>query len=126
MQVSPQQLGALDIVPPIQLLIDTMRAIGRTPHGQQQHVLARSLLKRKRDGDTASLPRHVGLDTKDLLHCLCRSLEVPMERTSHPPLSIVLAGNVKCVLAAEVLELVADVLENQLIDLVALDRKSVV
>lgn len=45
MQVRSQQLRALDVVPPIQLLVNTVRRIRRAAHGQQQHVLPRRLLE---------------------------------------------------------------------------------
>lgn len=44
-EVSAQQLSSLDIVPPIQLLVDGVSGIGRAAHRKQQDVLAGGLLE---------------------------------------------------------------------------------
>lgn len=53
MQISAQQLGALDVIAAIEFLVDAVRGVGRAAHGQQEHVLARGLLEREGYGDAA-------------------------------------------------------------------------
>lgn len=53
-EVGSQQLDALDIVALIQLLVDGVSTIGGAAHGQQQHILASSLLEREGNRDTVS------------------------------------------------------------------------
>ena len=52
MQISAQQLRALDVVAPVQLLVDGVRRVGRAAHGEQEDVFARGLLEGEGDGYT--------------------------------------------------------------------------
>ena len=93
MQIRAQQLRALDIIPSIQFLINTVCRIRATPHRQQQDILARRLLERDSHGDTAAFPRHIRLGAEDLLHGLGGGAEIPVFGRSDPPLAVVLAGD---------------------------------
>lgn len=51
-QVRAKQLDAFDIVLLVELLVDGVSAVGRAAHGEQENVLAGSLLKGEGNGDT--------------------------------------------------------------------------
>lgn len=51
-QVSTQHLNALNVVTLVKLLVDGVGTVCGASHGQQQDVLAGSLLESKSDGDT--------------------------------------------------------------------------
>lgn len=67
-EVGTEQLGALDVVRAVQLLVDGMGAIGGTTHGQQEDVLVEGILEGQGDGDRASLTSQVGLDLEHALN----------------------------------------------------------
>lgn len=50
-QVSTEQLDALDVVALVELLVDGVSAVGRAAHGEEQDVLASSLLKGEGNGN---------------------------------------------------------------------------
>lgn len=52
MKIGSQQLNTLDVVALVQLLVDGVGAVSRATHGQQQDILASSLLKSQGNGDT--------------------------------------------------------------------------
>mgnify|MGYP005988134947 CR=1 FL=1 len=51
-EVGSQQLNTLNVVALVELLVDGMGTVGGATHGQQQDVLAGSLLEGQGDGDT--------------------------------------------------------------------------
>lgn len=57
MQIGAQQLGALDVVPPVELLVDGMRGVGGAAHGEQEDVFAGGLLEGDGYGDAVSFIR---------------------------------------------------------------------
>lgn len=67
-EVGTEQLGALDVVGAVQLLVNRVSAIGRATHGQQEDVLVEGILEGQGDGDRASLASQVGLDLEDALN----------------------------------------------------------
>lgn len=105
MQIRPQQLRSLDIVPPIQLLVDRVRRVGGAAHGEEEDVFAGRLLEGDGDGDAVhdtglarelanegqnihippTFPRKIRLHAKHLLRRLARRREVPVLRACHPP-----------------------------------------
>lgn len=66
-EVGTEQLGALNVVGTVQLLVDGVGTIGRATHGQQEDVLVKGILEGQGDGDRASLASQVGLDLEDAL-----------------------------------------------------------
>lgn len=44
-QISPQQLGAFDVISPIQFFVDRVCGIGRATHGEEQHIFPGGLLE---------------------------------------------------------------------------------
>lgn len=44
-QISPQQLGTFDVISPIQFFVDRVCGIGRTAHGEEQHIFPGGLLE---------------------------------------------------------------------------------
>ena len=104
MQIASKQLNALNIVPPIQLLIDGVSSISTASHRQKQNILTSRLLKGERHWYRASLSRQVRLDTPHLLHRLGRSSEVPVLRRRYPPFAAVLQEALHAVLRLQRLE----------------------
>ena len=54
MQVSAQGLDTLEVVALVELLVSAVGHIRAAAHWQQQNILAGCLLKRQRNGDTAT------------------------------------------------------------------------
>lgn len=54
MQIRPQQLRPLNVIPPIQLLVDRMCRVGGAAHGEEQDILPRGLLEGDGDGDATA------------------------------------------------------------------------
>lgn len=50
-EISTQQLSALNVVALVKLLVDGVGTIGRASHGQQQDILASSLFKSQGNGN---------------------------------------------------------------------------
>ena len=101
MQISAEQLRALDIISAIQLLIHGMGRVGGAAHGQEQHILPGSLLERECDGDAAALARQIGLHVPDVLDCLAGGGEIPVSWVGNPPFAGVLQGAGDLALGAE-------------------------
>ena len=59
--VRPKQLGPLDVVTNVNLLILRVGPVIRGSHGQEDHILPGGLLQGQSDGDAAPLPGQVGL-----------------------------------------------------------------
>lgn len=101
MQIRTQQLRPLHVIPPIQLLIHTVRRIRAAPHRQQQHILPRRPLKRQRHGDTSPLARQIGLDAEHRLRRPARGRVVPVAGRGDPPVPRVEEFASVCVFGAE-------------------------
>lgn len=105
MQICPQHLRPLNIVPPIQLLVDRVRRVGGAAHGEEEDVFAGRLLEGDGDRDAvhdtalacepadggphiripSTFPGKIRLHAKHLLRRLARRREVPVLRACHPP-----------------------------------------
>ena len=64
--VAAQNLGSLDVVLDVDLLILRVGSIVRGPHGQEDDALLSGFLERQSDGNRSALPGEVGFDTVDL------------------------------------------------------------
>lgn len=120
MQIRPQQLRPLNIIPPIKLLVDTMRGIRARPQRQQQHVLPRRLLERQRHRYAAPLPRQVRLHAIHPLHRPARRGVIPMFRGSDPPVAGMHQLHLERVLAPQLREFRPHVVEHAPVHLVGL------
>lgn len=119
MQIRAKELRALDIIPPIEFLVDAVRRVRGAAHGQQQHVLARGALERQRHGDAAALARQVGLHAEHALHRARGGGKVPVVRARDPPVTRVLQLDLEGVLAVEISEGGSDVCEDERVDFFA-------
>lgn len=117
-QVSAQELNAFDVVLLVELLVDGVSAVGGATHGQQQHILARGLLKGESDGDAAALASEVGLGAPDTLDGLAGGAKVPVVRARDPPFARVLGVHFERVLGAQLGECLAHKLVDALVGLV--------
>ena len=120
MQVSAEELSALNVVALVELLVDRVRGVGAAAHGQEKHVLASGSLECEGDGDGAALAGQVGLDAPDALDGFCGGGEVGVVGRGDPPLAGVLQGDVEGVLGLELGEGLLDVLEDELVDVLGL------
>jgi hypothetical protein len=119
-QVRAEQLGALDVVALVKLLVDRVGGVSAAAHGQEEHVLASRGLESESDGDGATLASEIGLDAPDLLDGLCGGGEVGVVGRGNPPLAGVLEGDVELVLGLQLGEGLVDVLEDELVDVLGL------
>lgn len=67
-KVGTEQLGALDVVGAVQLLVNRVGAVRGAAHGEQQNVLLEGILEGQGDGDGATLTGQIGLDLEDALN----------------------------------------------------------
>src|SRR5690554_5742549 len=69
-EISAKQLGALNVVGAVQLLVDRVSTIGGATHGQQENILVEGILESQSHGNGSSLAGQVGLDLEDALNSL--------------------------------------------------------
>jgi hypothetical protein len=68
-------------------------------HWQKQHIFTSSFSKRQCNWDGAAFSSKIGSNVKNFLDSLCSSYKVPVFGIANPPLTLMIAFNMKAIFA---------------------------